>query len=203
MLVLLLVLSGCKAAEGEPCLKGSDCRAELACVNDKCASCAKSDRCKLYGLCAVVQGRCEVPAVSDADCSKPHGEKSYTPCIQDGKCTASAGACSATSDEACAKSNLCKQSAACSAKDGQCIIASSDDCKKADVCAQLAHCTLRDGACALTSDDDCKAAMACKSAGLCTLFDNRCTAQINADCKESYMCKSHGACRAEKGKCVP
>lgn len=159
--LVLVILAGCKAREGEPCTLQSDCRGDLVCfcekwgayqcegAGEKCTSVAKAD-----AICAA-KGNCR----SDGECFVPRRSE------MEGN---SIAMCTARKDS-CASLEVCRDSGKCTYARGLCVATRDSDCKKSDGCKNFGQCTLENEHCFAMSDADCASSLACTRDHRCKL----------------------------------
>jgi len=220
LVVLALVLSGCKAGAGDACKQTGDCQDGLLCLESKCHTqpqgdlwCRQGDRadgCSSLGRCtASKEGECI--AGKNEDCLRSGI------CDKLGFCAAINGRCalSAEKDADCRgrhgsiQHDHCGFAGLCSARNGECVAATDEDCKGAVVCQQDGRCTAQDDRCTLgaTTRAHCNRQIGmlkrnpCRDEGRCTPSKGGCIAGQDADCAPTEGCKRRGLCSAKAGSC--
>jgi len=133
------------AAEGEVCVKTSDCVPGLSCAKDQKCQTPKTIECMARQLACQTEGRCKG---------------------KDGRCVAD-------SAETCKASQICKNEGRCTPKDDKCQAVSKEDCT--EICKEHGRCTPEEGKCIAASVDECKQSRACEVYDRCRLVDGRCT----------------------------
>jgi hypothetical protein len=131
---------------------------ECGYVDGKCVltdeGCAKSEiPCGLSGACHLGDGGVCV-ALSDTDCQAPFG-----PCTD------------------CGFKGACVTSGNCHMKNGACIATDDADCKKSQQCSFAGNCSLQGEACVAATDADCAGSEVCRTSGQCTAVMGTCAVQ--------------------------
>lgn len=151
--------------------------------------------CETYGRCIARDGRCFLPAASDAVCAEPKrvgGLRLPSVCEEHGECHAQNGACRATTDGDCETSQDCAEHGLCHFDAGLCI-ATAMACVASRYCKKWGHCTHDRGRCTPTPAD-CAAHSNCKEFGWCDVNAGDCEARDEADCAASASCMRSGDC---------
>lgn len=152
--------------------------------------------CETYGRCVARDGRCFLPAASDAVCAEPKrvvGVRLPSVCEEHGECHAENGVCRATTDGDCAASEDCADDGLCHFEAGMCI-ATAPACVASKGCKKWGHCTQEREKCTATPAD-CAAHPNCKEFGWCgARADGDCEVRDEADCAASAACMRSGDC---------
>ena len=163
LIVVFVLVAGCKAKLGQHCDKQSDCAGDLvcdcedetefACRDDggaRCmtltqanAICAKDDVCRMHGEC-LARPRAQLPP----DQISP--------------------GCYAT-QAICTSSDVCRRFGQCKEEKGECVPANDDDCKRSTLCREVGDCSKVGNYCFPKSDAECAASTRCKTEGKCKL----------------------------------
>jgi|GEM_PF-1547884 len=154
--------------------------------------CAKSDICKIRGLCSLVEDQCA--AVKEQDCRQSRF------CMNLGECTVHEGRCIATREDDCRNSTECKNARRCIPSGGECIEINPGYCRISNKrCASHGECSLDNSSktCVARNPKDCAASTQCKTLGLCH-FDKKtsaCVIESDKDCATTTICKQSGKCK--------
>jgi hypothetical protein len=164
------------------------------------ADCVKTERCRILGDCAAVDGECS--ATKDDHCAHTPG------CLLSGACSAVNGACVTAKDSDCAKTPSCASLGHCGVIDGACKATKDAHCVRSNVCvaSPLGRCKASNGDC-VTSDEACSRMEWCARTGECHAVRDdssfrSCAATVDADCVQSALCRDEGRCTASAGGCI-